>query len=1297
MPFSDLSSDNDSIDGPPPNASTLLSSPPGPAMPASLTSAASLVQPGEGNEWRVRAGEDLPSFLFANGPGSITRYNLHTVHEHTWSDRVIRHVRGAKPGYSDIFELTPDGRRMHGTLLGWQLELACTGESMYSKAPPNCQRTCCQGFGECEVVCCHRGRHTGCSVRVVVQATLADVAAGCVTVTLSGQHVPSAMQMVPPPHNGLKPMPAALAKLRGECVAGKLPTVAVNDAIASLGEGAERNTRLAPPARVVAGLKKRAKRKQRGGSMDDATRIDQLVRRHLIQRGCVLLYQPGVQLVLTTRWALERARTDGRAFITTDAKVDTVKGIRSKWTSVRCKTERGLSAPVGVWIAPDETNERIQHGIMALRRNMRCTSPTCSHTLTEVHRPDGSYERWLSCDLWWEPAVCIDKHLPSFNGLMAAGLGRLFLCDWHGYKCFDSRLVELNILGDAADQINWAFRLLKRARTDAQSFDLRDAIAIFLVRQAALPGRLWTLELAEQLMDYIDKCWMYPAMIRLAWIDALGLLTDGYINTTGELLPPYPGITTHPWNQSLVFMVAGISEASHAYWSKMMMRSVSNRLVSETVVKTVGITADGELTTGFFRDAETRWSDAEGRPLDGTPDRNVRHAKACLAFLTLGPKCIYPHPMTVLTIDDFKSSALIEPDGEEHGRGWHRHRRESGARLSSDFRAPELRPPNDAELAALVLGLCQAHQQRMPGLSRTPRPGEPSATDLFADASDDVPATPPNVSVNPSIDDADPPSLPPLPSVEPGSDDEDADIQPVDAEPRTPDLISSRLRSRTQATAATPSRATLEAMGVPAENVPPGDPRPDVSVDGFFQALEDELGDLSSRDDCIATAIEVFCRNVRASEAGCLLVPHLPSDAIRRHAEAATTRRTARGLAPQFPSGLRPVLELLAHGGKLSFSEPELVSVDVETGRCECMDSTYHGVLSAVLTGERNDHRGACKHHQLGRLCQKAFQSAEAEAAVRDDCADFLCTYIQNREASKPKESRCNPLYTAAKAADIEALLEALKTHPSLPPTGKGVAATAEPEAESSRATASDGEEADDDEALEAAVEELQSLPRRSCSFSAAELATNGFRVAFTQNSDSGGGVGLVVAAWLSVEGPSVSSGEQIQPGDVVLTMNDADASGMLSAEGKLDVPAGKPVTLEYVRHERCLTPYLGGRPAAVKPKYGRNAVRKGKGKQTAWASHVRDAELLGGAPAQAARKPQRSRAREHAARSVDDPSADEQMEAVLREAAEVGGGEQEIARIVEETERRLLARRELGPAEKEARDVELREAVYSQ
>ena len=90
----------------------------------------------------------------------------------------------------------------------------------------------------------------------------------------------------------------------------------------ALGEGAERNTRLAPPARVLAGCKKRDKRKARGGSMDDATRIDQLVRRHLIHRGMVLLYKPGDQLVLATAWALEQART--ARMVSVDAKCDTV-------------------------------------------------------------------------------------------------------------------------------------------------------------------------------------------------------------------------------------------------------------------------------------------------------------------------------------------------------------------------------------------------------------------------------------------------------------------------------------------------------------------------------------------------------------------------------------------------------------------------------------------------------------------------------------------------------------------------------------------------------------------------------------------------------------------------------------------------------------------------------------------------------------------------------------------------------------------------------------------------------------
>ena len=49
------------------------------------------------------------------------------------------------------------------------------------------------------------------------------------------------------------------------------------------------------------------------------------------------------------------------------------------------------------------------------------------------------------------------------------------------------------------------------------------------------------------------------------------------------------------------------NEGGHAEWSKFLMYSQSNKLVSHTIVKTCGIAADGSTTAGFFPDAERRW------------------------------------------------------------------------------------------------------------------------------------------------------------------------------------------------------------------------------------------------------------------------------------------------------------------------------------------------------------------------------------------------------------------------------------------------------------------------------------------------------------------------------------------------------------------------------------------------------------------------------------------------------------------------------------------------------------------
>ena len=460
-----LSSDNDSEGSTPPRHPPRrpprvdANSPAGPAMPSALTSVASLVQPQDADQWRVRLGDDVPKFIFANAPSRITRYNWTKVVEKVESARVTRLLSSAKTDLSDIFLLTTAGKAMLGSLIGWRVEFACTGRSAYLKAPPNCQRICCGTFGECLPSCSSRARYRHCSVRVVLSATLADIAAGVVLISLRGEHVPrGSAQPVPPPLKGLKPMPEVLNQLARD-VAGRLyPSVAVNNSVATLGEGVERNTRLAPPARAVAGRAARNKRKDRGGSMDDFSRSDVLVRTHLIQRDNILFYRPGEQLVLTTAWALERARTDGARMVTTDAKVDTVTKIRSKWSSFRAVTPSGLSVPLVVSISPDETAETIERFTTALARNVQCHDPTCPHTVIEKHGADGSYERSLICVRDWYPACCLDKHIPSFNGLTAAGLTQLFLCDYHGYMCFDVGLIKLGILGQASDQINWAFR-----------------------------------------------------------------------------------------------------------------------------------------------------------------------------------------------------------------------------------------------------------------------------------------------------------------------------------------------------------------------------------------------------------------------------------------------------------------------------------------------------------------------------------------------------------------------------------------------------------------------------------------------------------------------------------------------------------------------------------------------------------------------------------------------------------------------------------------------------------------------
>ena len=152
-----LSDDEDSDNGAPPHRSgvlTAIASPCKLSMPSTLTSVASLVKDGEPNEWIVRAGDDVSKFLYANGPGRIVRYNFRQVRGTRVERRLVeRSSTSAGLDFSDIFALTGEGQRASSSLLGFKFQLACTGKSMHNKAPPNCRRLCCGGYGFCQPAC----------------------------------------------------------------------------------------------------------------------------------------------------------------------------------------------------------------------------------------------------------------------------------------------------------------------------------------------------------------------------------------------------------------------------------------------------------------------------------------------------------------------------------------------------------------------------------------------------------------------------------------------------------------------------------------------------------------------------------------------------------------------------------------------------------------------------------------------------------------------------------------------------------------------------------------------------------------------------------------------------------------------------------------------------------------------------------------------------------------------------------------------------------------------------------------
>ena len=77
-------------------------------VPTSMTASAHLIKELTATSWQVRAGADVPAFLYCNGPESIVLYNFNIVrtfilHSHVV---VVKHlVAGTKADFEDVLAL----------------------------------------------------------------------------------------------------------------------------------------------------------------------------------------------------------------------------------------------------------------------------------------------------------------------------------------------------------------------------------------------------------------------------------------------------------------------------------------------------------------------------------------------------------------------------------------------------------------------------------------------------------------------------------------------------------------------------------------------------------------------------------------------------------------------------------------------------------------------------------------------------------------------------------------------------------------------------------------------------------------------------------------------------------------------------------------------------------------------------------------------------------------------------------------------------------------------------------------
>ena len=312
-------------------------------------------------------------------------------------------------------------------------------------------------------------------------------------------------------------------------------------------------------------------------------------------------------VVLASGWALRMARDHSR-LLGTDCKHDTSAG-RSMWSSARAATPRGW-VPTVAWIAPTEDTQLIHSALLVLAENVACHDANCNHAVQiewGQHGHPGSYRRRLVCRRWYQPRLCCDKHVPTLKAAKMAGYGDPIFDGYHSYNCVGDQLKKIGLQGEAASEASWLFRLWTRSMSDEQAANMRRHVVTHMLDRTAANSPLWTLQQALQFIDYFDKCWHLPPLIRDAQIDECRLSLDA------DLAPS-----------------TGANEGDHRWFDEHFFNCQINRDVTTVVMNTAGVASNGQLIRGYFDSAEQRF--AHRQPTVSV-DVRLCNARAALEFL----------------------------------------------------------------------------------------------------------------------------------------------------------------------------------------------------------------------------------------------------------------------------------------------------------------------------------------------------------------------------------------------------------------------------------------------------------------------------------------------------------------------------------------------------------------------------------------------------------------------------------------------------------------------------------------